>query len=106
MAAGSLTYRADSCGRDALNCYSRTGLFAFRTALSVQESLPLASASYGPMLVRSTMRTMGPDNNHFAIRAEHVSRHYHMGETLVRAVDGVSLSIEKREFTALLGSSG
>jgi len=29
-----------------------------------------------------------------------------MGETLVRAVDGVSLSIEKGEFTALLGSSG
>ena len=49
---------------------------------------------------------MGPENNHFAIRAEHVSRHYHMGETLVRAVDGVSLSIEKGEFMALLGSSG
>lgn len=47
-----------------------------------------------------------PENNHFAIRAEQVSRHYQMGDTLVRAVDGVSLSIEKGEFTALLGSSG
>ena len=47
-----------------------------------------------------------PENNHFAIRTEQVSRHYQMGNTLVRAVDGVSLSIEKGEFTALLGSSG
>ena len=46
------------------------------------------------------------ENNHFAIRAEHVSRHYQMGDTLVRAVDGVSLSINKGEFAALLGSSG
>ena len=46
------------------------------------------------------------EKNHFAIRAEQVSRHYQMGETLVRAVDGVSLSIKKGEFTALLGSSG
>ena len=47
-----------------------------------------------------------PENNHFAIRTEQVSRHYQMGNILVRAVDGVSLSIEKGEFTALLGSSG
>jgi putative ABC transport system ATP-binding protein len=46
------------------------------------------------------------ENDHFAIRAEHVSRHYQMGNTLVRAVDGVSLSIKKGEFAALLGSSG
>jgi putative ABC transport system ATP-binding protein len=46
------------------------------------------------------------ENDHFAIRAEHVSRHYQMGNTLVRAVDGVSLSIKKAEFAALLGSSG
>jgi putative ABC transport system ATP-binding protein len=46
------------------------------------------------------------DNNHLAIRADQVSRHYQMGETLVRAVDGVSLSIKKGEFAALLGSSG
>jgi putative ABC transport system ATP-binding protein len=45
-------------------------------------------------------------NNHCAIRADEVSRHYQMGATLVRAVDGVSLSIRKGEFAALLGSSG
>jgi len=44
--------------------------------------------------------------NHFAICAEHVSRHYEMGESVVRAVDDVSLSVGGGEFVALLGSSG
>jgi len=35
-----------------------------------------------------------------------MSRHYRMGETLIRAVDGVSLTVPKGEFVALLGSSG
>jgi ABC-type lipoprotein export system ATPase subunit len=41
-----------------------------------------------------------------AIRAENLCRHYRMGETLIRAVDGVSLDVQAGEFTALLGSSG
>jgi putative ABC transport system ATP-binding protein len=41
-----------------------------------------------------------------AIRVEHLCRHYHMGETLIRAVDGVSLDVRSGEFVALLGSSG
>jgi putative ABC transport system ATP-binding protein len=40
------------------------------------------------------------------IQLDHISRHYHMGETNVRAVDDVSLSIACGEFLALLGSSG
>lgn len=44
--------------------------------------------------------------NQPAIRADHVSRHYHLGGSVVRAVDDVSLSIEQGEFVALLGSSG
>src|ERR1700730_15384511 len=41
-----------------------------------------------------------------AIRSEHLCRHYRMGETLIRAVDGVSLQVRSGEFVALLGSSG
>jgi ABC-type lipoprotein export system ATPase subunit len=41
-----------------------------------------------------------------AIRLEQLCRHYRMGETLIRAVDGVTLRIAAGEFVALLGSSG
>ena len=44
--------------------------------------------------------------NGFAIRADRVSRHYKMGEALIRAVDQISLEIRAGEFLALLGSSG
>jgi putative ABC transport system ATP-binding protein len=41
-----------------------------------------------------------------AIQLDRVSRHYSMGETSVRAVNEVCLSIPENEFLALLGSSG
>jgi len=41
-----------------------------------------------------------------AIRSENLCRHYRMGETVIRAVDGVSLQVRAGEFVALLGSSG
>ena len=41
-----------------------------------------------------------------AIHTQNVVRHYQMGETLIRAVDGVSVDIGSGEFVALLGSSG
>jgi putative ABC transport system ATP-binding protein len=41
-----------------------------------------------------------------AIQLDHVSRHYTMGETHVRAVDDLSLAVPAGEFLALLGSSG
>lgn len=40
------------------------------------------------------------------IHAENVSRHYHLGETVIRAVNDLSLEISGGEFLALLGSSG
>jgi putative ABC transport system ATP-binding protein len=45
-------------------------------------------------------------NGPSAIRLEHVSRHYTMGEAVIRAVDDVSLDLPAGEFLALLGSSG
>ena len=41
-----------------------------------------------------------------AIRTENVCRHYTMGESLIRAVDGVSIEVPAGEFVALLGTSG
>jgi putative ABC transport system ATP-binding protein len=41
-----------------------------------------------------------------AICTENLCRHYRMGETVIRAVDGVALDVQRGEFVALLGSSG
>lgn len=41
-----------------------------------------------------------------AVRTESLVRHYRLGQSVIRAVDGVSLSVKKGEFAALLGASG
>ena len=40
------------------------------------------------------------------LSAESVSREFRLGESVVRAVDAVSVSVQEGEFVALLGSSG
>ena len=41
-----------------------------------------------------------------AIRSENLHRYYQMGQSVIRAVDGVCLEVHSGEFLALLGSSG
>ncbi|MGO9270673.1 MAG: ABC transporter ATP-binding protein [Terriglobia bacterium] len=40
------------------------------------------------------------------IQTDGVCRHYHMGDSVIRAVDGISLEVGAGKFVALLGSSG
>jgi len=53
-----------------------------------------------------TVSESSASSNGFAIRAQGVSRHYRMGDALIRAVDGISLEVAAGEFVALLGASG
>ena len=45
-------------------------------------------------------------SNSIAVSARDLTREYRMGETLIRAVNGISLHIGSGEFVALLGASG
>jgi putative ABC transport system ATP-binding protein len=40
------------------------------------------------------------------IKLDNVKKHYHMGEETVKAVDGISITIEKGDFVAIMGPSG
>jgi ABC-type lipoprotein export system ATPase subunit len=47
-----------------------------------------------------------PTNGAGAVCTEDLCRHYRLGDSLIRAVDGISLQVRCGEFVALLGSSG
>src|SRR5262245_4889485 len=40
------------------------------------------------------------------VQTENLTKHYKMGDTVVRALDGVSIRVADGEFLALLGTSG
>lgn len=54
----------------------------------------------------TTIPGVVPQAGAIAIHSENLCRHYHMGQSLIRAVDGISLEVRTGEFIALLGSSG
>src|ERR1700682_2386273 len=54
----------------------------------------------------SGSRGTPPTHGACTIRTEDLCRHYRLGDTLIRAVDGISLEVRSGEFVALLGSSG
>src|ERR1700730_5004292 len=69
---------------------------------------PTLCASCGGRSDRPMSGSQGTPPTHGActIRTEDLCRHYRLGDTLIRAVDGVSLEVRSGEFVALLGSSG
>jgi len=52
------------------------------------------------------VRTDMPDPRQPLIEVTDVTRHYPMGDTVVRALDGVSMGIVAGEFVAIMGPSG
>jgi putative ABC transport system ATP-binding protein len=48
----------------------------------------------------------GYDTADYVIQLDDIRRYYLMGETVVKALDGVSFGIERGEFTAIMGPSG
>jgi putative ABC transport system ATP-binding protein len=60
----------------------------------------MPSVNDEPVLVQAR------DAGSASIRVNDVTRHYPMGDTVIRAVDGISLEIASGDFVALLGSSG
>jgi putative ABC transport system ATP-binding protein len=40
------------------------------------------------------------------IRLDKIFKHYHMGDTIVRAVDGITIKVLEGEFVAIMGPSG
>jgi len=44
--------------------------------------------------------------NNPLIELEKVTRYYHMGDSVVKAIDGINISIDKGDFVAIMGPSG
>jgi putative ABC transport system ATP-binding protein len=56
--------------------------------------------------MNSDLRSAPAAPNGTAVAARDLVRHYQMGPSLIRAVDGITLEIARGDFVALLGSSG
>src|SRR5437660_2885022 len=61
-----------------------------------------ANANTGSKILAT--RNSSPDGA--AIRTERLTRHYQMGDSVIRAVDGIDLEVRAGEFLAFLGAAG
>jgi ABC-type antimicrobial peptide transport system, ATPase component len=55
---------------------------------------------------QSNTHYKGDGNKMSILVAEHIKKYYGEGETLVKALDDVSLSVERGEFVSIIGTSG
>jgi putative ABC transport system ATP-binding protein len=65
----------------------------------MEQNAQTSSAAQGDVLP-------GVSANGSAIRTTNLTRHYHLGNSVIRAVDGISLEVRAGEFVAFLGASG
>ena len=65
----------------------------------------LAPEVCSPLMTSTPDKLNSPATSH-AVVIQNLCRHYHMGEALIRAVDGVSFQVAAGDFVALLGASG
>src|ERR1035441_10209127 len=82
-----------------------------KTELPGDTKASFAPAKFTVKPLRVTLHSMNvpeapESSNGFAVRTDRVSRHYKMGDALIRAVDQISLKVRAGEFLALLGASG
>jgi putative ABC transport system ATP-binding protein len=68
--------------------------------------VPVPFARRGPSLSPVTTTTSSPTDTSTAAHTESVTKVYGAGDTLVTALDNVSVSFERSKFTAIMGPSG
>jgi len=68
--------------------------------------VPVPFARRGPSLSPVTTTTSSPTDMSTAAHTESVTKVYGAGDTLVTALDNVSVSFERSKFTAIMGPSG
>ncbi len=58
------------------------------------------------IFMKPTKTAKKVNENPIIIQLKDVSKHYHMGETTVKAIDGIEISINEGDFIAIMGPSG
>ena len=70
------------------------------TAATVAKAAMTSAADEG------AITAVEPESGGIIAQLDEIERHYHMGENVVRALDGVTLEIRRGEYLAIMGRSG